>query len=124
LYLTNNLSSLIINQITVWDTAVLKQWVRIIEDIGHLARVQPFMREVVHAVIHLMCEIGIAAARQKLETANHCVEALMRIERQIDKTDRELFSEINFAKQEIEKVKDQFTPKKVEETGINTSDLW
>jgi len=124
LYLTNNLSSLIINQITAWDTAVLKQWVRIIEDIGHLARVQPFMREVVHTVIHLMCEIGIAAARQKLETANHCVDALMRIERQIDKTDRELFSEINFAKQEIETVKEQFTPKKIEESGINTSDLW
>lgn len=124
LYMTNSLSNLIITQITVWNTNVLKQWVRIIEDIGHLARLQPFMREVVHTVIHLMCQIGIAAARKELETANHCIEALMRIERQIDKTDRELFSEINFAKQEIESVKEELSPKKVEEKGIQTSDLW
>jgi hypothetical protein len=124
LYLTNSLSQLMETRITTWDTSVFNRWVGILEDIGHLSAKRPLLREVIHTVINLMCQIGIAAAKQKLETANNLIEALVRIERNIDKADRELYGEINYAKQEIEAIQEQNKPQDSAESGINTSDLW
>lgn len=105
------------------DNAGLKRIVAVMEDIGQLA-VTAKMRDVVHEVIQAYYGCGTKAARKEMDACDTAIESLVRIERQISKTDRELFSEVNFAKQEIEQSRVKHAAAAPEDTGIQTSDLW
>ncbi len=123
LYLTNRLSRLTETTVLVSNLTILKQWVGVLEDIGHLA-IKQNMQEVIHVIIRVMYQIGITVAKQNQEMSNYIIESLVRIEQGIVIKDRGLFSEINYAKQEIQKIQNQYTPKTEEQINIDTSDLW
>jgi len=123
-YFVNSMSGLSGTLITRQDIGSLKKWTGVVEDVGRLA-VKQEMRDILHVVIQALYHTGTSAARGSLDTTcNAIIEAMVRIERQISQTDRELFSEINFAKQDIElHLKKHAAPEKTD-TGIETSDLW
>jgi hypothetical protein len=123
LYLTNRLSKLTETPVLVSNITILKQWTGVLEDIGHLS-VKQHMLEVIHVIIHVMYQIGITVAKQDHEMANYIIECLVRIEQSIIQKDRGLYSEINYAKQEIQKIQNQYAPKAEEKSSIDTSDLW
>lgn len=123
LYLTNRLSKLTETPVLVSNITILKQWTGVLEDIGHLA-VKQHMLEVIHVIIDVLYQIGVTVAKQNHEMANYVIECLVRIEQSIVQKDRGLYSEINYAKQEIQKIQNQYAPKTEEKSSIDTSDLW
>lgn len=123
MFLTRRLSETVGRLIETREIDNLKKLMSIMEDIGHLS-VTNKMRDVVHEVVQAFYRAGTSAAQQQLAVCDYLIESLVRIERQITKTDRELFSEINFAKQEIERSMKAHTAETEEPSGIQTSDLW
>lgn len=123
LYFAKRLSEITSVLVEKQDIHGLKKWTAVLEDVGRLA-VARDMRDVVHTSIQAMCQAGTCAAQKQLAVCDSLVDSLVRIEREISKTDRELFSEINFAKQEIEKCQKKYCVEVQKDAGIETSDLW
>jgi hypothetical protein len=123
LFFTRRLAEIVGTLIERQDSDGLKKLMAVIEDIGHLS-VNARLRDVIHEVIQAFYHAGTSAARKQLPVCDSLIESLVRIERQISKTDRELYSEINFAKQEIERCLKANTVEEERTSGIQTSDLW
>jgi len=123
LYFLTRLTELVEIMVENNQTRKLERWIAIVENIGQQA-VKQEIREVIHPVIRSFYEAGILTAKKNLDISHSIIESLVRIEHKIARTDRELYGEINFAKQEIERQVKKHTEKEQAPPGIETSDLW
>jgi hypothetical protein len=123
LYLTKRMSEMPVFLVEKKDFSGLKKWAIVLEDTGRIA-VGREMRDVVRVVIQSLYQAGINVAKVQADVCDAIIETLVRMERKLPKTDRELYSEINFAKQEIEQNLKRYRADEAKESRIETSDLW
>jgi hypothetical protein len=122
LYLNKRMSEIAVVLNEKKDFSSLKKWATIIEEVGRIA-VGREMRNVIRDVIQSLSQAGKNVARVQSDVCDAIIESLVHIERQLPKTDHELYSEINFAKQEIEQDLKRHHTDEVKESGIKTPDL-
>lgn len=122
-YLVGCISGLSEMMVKNQDQAMVREWTAVLGEIGRRAIAQK-MREVAHESIHAFYHIGTLSAKKGFDITSLVVEPLIRMEREIAPDDRELISEIEYAKKEIEESVQKYIKKGKEETGIETSDLW
>jgi hypothetical protein len=121
-YLTRRMSEISVVLKEKKDFSGLKKWAIIIEDFGKIA-VGREMRNVIRDVVQSLYQAGKNVARVQSDVSDAIIESLVHIERQLPKTDRELCSEINSARQEMEQELKRQGTVEAKEPGIKTSDL-
>ena len=122
-YLTDRLSGVTDVMIANQDHAMINKWCAALEKIGRNAVINK-LRDIVNDTIQAFYHVGTLATRNQLDIVSQVIEPLLRIEREVDPGDRELVSEIEYVKKEIEEETQKNTVEDEKETGIDTSDLW
>ncbi len=122
-YLISRLSALTEMIVEKRDHTLVMKWTAVLEEIGRNVIIRK-MRAAAHESIQAFHHMGTLSAKNEWDITRYVVESLLRMEREVVPNDREMLSEIEFAKKDIEKIAQKYISKGDEETGIKTSDLW
>ncbi len=98
------------------------RYLSVVEGTG-ISAIREKIREASHHVVLALCEFGCALARNGEASARYAVESLIRLEREAG-VDRELVSEIDFAKKQVESCIAPEAGNEKGTAGLDTSDLW
>lgn len=122
-YLIISLSRLSEKMVEKHDMATVKKWSTVLEEIGRNVIVHR-QRNAAHEAIEAFYHMGTLSAKSGWDVTRYIVEPLLRMEREINPSDRELIGETEYAKREIEDATRKYVTTADKETGIKTSDLW
>lgn len=122
-FLISRMSVMAEAMITRKNVSMIKNWAMVTEQIGKRA-VNNKMRDVIHECIEVFYRIGTMSAREGIDAVNSIIEPLLRMEQELGTRDRDLVSEIEYAKKEVEETARKHMVNGKGDTGINTSDLW
>ncbi len=122
-YLIGRLSGLTEMAVERKDSVIITKWSTVLEEIGRNVVIRK-QRAAVHETIQAFYQMGILGAKNELDVTRYAIEPLLRIERELSPDDRELISEVEYARKEIEKSTQKHTPSGEGEGSIDTKDLW